>query len=177
MNGGVWTYVNSGAFFLRRSARSAAFLDAATSADISMVREWWDPNVCGKFTGGDQDIVTYLLLTDPRFTADFCSRLQFPEFNSREYHYRERPEERRVLHLVPPKRNRRGKRATLERFARRMGLPLHLVPPTLAARFDLSRLPEVLAARRLEQKPGGVATPPPYGWAFVHGCTSPTPSA
>jgi galactosyl transferase GMA12/MNN10 family len=177
MNGGVWTYINSGAFFLRRSARSVAFLDAAISTDISTAREWWDPNICGKFTSGDQDLLTYLLLADARFTGDFCSRLTFPEFNSREYHYRERPQERRVLHLVPPKRNRRGKRATLERFAKRMGLPLYLVPPAIAARFDLSTLPEVALARRLEQELDGVATPPPYGWAFVNGCTSPTPSA
>src|SRR5436190_3428845 len=42
MNGGVWTYLNSGAFFLRRSARSAAFLDAALSTNVSTLKTWWD---------------------------------------------------------------------------------------------------------------------------------------
>src|SRR5262249_28086595 len=121
--------------------------------------------------------VTYLLLTEPRFAGDFCSRLTFPEFNSREFHYRGRPDERRVLHLVPPKRNRRGKRATLERFAKRMGLPLHLVPPAVAASVELAAWAEVVSGRRREQGLGGVATPPPYGWDFVNGCTSPTASA
>jgi hypothetical protein len=171
MNAGVWTYLNSGAFFLRRSARSVAFLDAALNADLSAIREWWDPSIGGKFTAGDQDILTYLLLADPRFAADFCLRREFPEFNSRDYHYRERPDERRVLHLIPGKRNRIGKRATLERFAGRMGLPLHLVPPDIAACFNLSALPEVLYAKRhahLAQ---------PYGWDFVSGEASRVASA
>ncbi|BEG76745.1 hypothetical protein HBIAX_03824 [Achromobacter xylosoxidans] len=135
INNGAWTYVSSGQFFLKSTRRSAAFLDAMRNTDLEQVKTWWSQEKYGMFTSGDQDVMVYVLATDPRFReGEFFVRLDYSEFNSREFHYKESADEHRLLHLASAIKT---KEQLLEGFRERFDLNEFLIPEALLGGIDL----------------------------------------
>lgn len=74
------TLFSSGSFMLD-CKKGENFIDAVINTDLLQVKSWWKPEF-GFFTGGDQDIMVYLYLTDPEFQHKF-QLFDHMEFNSR----------------------------------------------------------------------------------------------
>lgn len=126
VNEGRWTHISSGQFFLRSSSRSADFLKETQKVSLDVVKEWWSQEKYGLFTGGDQDAMVYVLNTNAKFLeGDFYIRLDYSEFNSREFHYTSSPSDGRILHLAS---NELSKSELLKRYCRRFSVNDYCVP-------------------------------------------------
>jgi hypothetical protein len=77
----VKTVLNAGVLSLRRCDTSHSFLAKVLSAPFEEARRWW-PDEAGLSTGGDQDLVVYLLLNDVEF-KDRYELHHYSLFNSR----------------------------------------------------------------------------------------------
>jgi hypothetical protein len=124
INDGLWTWITSGQFLLRRCDLAFEFLDQALATDLAIVRAWWDAEEYGFSTGGDQDVLVYLLATNERF-KDFCERLDYTEFNTRPFHYVDRLSENRLVHFISPSKS---KRQSMAEFADRLGVNKFFIP-------------------------------------------------
>lgn len=134
VNAGAWTFISSGQFFLKSTRRSLEFLDAVRSVDLEQVKKWWSQEKYGMYTNGDQDAIVYVLATDARFKeGDFFVRLDYSEFNSREFHYKNFPHECRLLHLASATKT---KLELLNEFMARFSLNEFLVPNELLDGVD-----------------------------------------
>lgn len=126
VNEGRWTHISSGQFFLRSSPRSFDFLKQTQKVSLGAVKEWWSDKKYGLFTGGDQDAMVYVLNTNTNFSeGNFYTRLDYSEFNSREFHYTSSASEGRILHLAS---NELSKSELLERYCRRFAVNNYCVP-------------------------------------------------
>ncbi len=136
INEGRWTWISSGQFFLRSTKKARQFLDAVLATDPDRVRDWWNVEKFGLYTSGDQDSMVYVLATDPRFQeGEFFTRLDYSTFNLREFHYKARLDEHRLVHFAS---NIISKDQLLKQFIQRLGLNQYLVPDEILARYDLS---------------------------------------
>jgi hypothetical protein len=117
---GGWTWMSAGQFFIRRSAATLELLEAVADTDLEAVRAWWDHEVYGLFTNGDQDALVYQLMGPGggRWRDRFL-RLPWQAFNSRPYHYAERLDEHFICHFAVP--GGRPKADVIAEFAERMG--------------------------------------------------------
>jgi hypothetical protein len=113
---GGWTFLSSGQFFLKNTPRAREFLDEVLATPVSTARAWWDASRYGIFTGGDQDVIVYTLVT--RNMLQDTKILSYDAFNSRPYHYNCRLDEHFLAHF-PGVRNRRN--AVIE-FGARFGV-------------------------------------------------------
>jgi len=145
INQGAWTWISSGQFFIRRSARSFALLEAALSVDIGKVKAWWNSDLFGLRTDGDQDALVHLLATDARFRDGFVTRLAYTEFNSRPFHFRERLDEHRLVHFAS---TTVSKHDASREFVARMKCNPFLVPERFLTGLDLSRYLQQLPQQR-----------------------------
>jgi hypothetical protein len=135
INEGAWTFISSGQFFLRATRRSTQFLDAVASTDLEQVKAWWDQKRFGMYTGGDQDAMVYVLVTDSRFKeGKFFVRLDYSEFNCREFHYKKSASEHRILHLAS---GTKSKQQLLAEFQARFDVNEFLVPDQYLNAVDL----------------------------------------
>lgn len=135
VNEGRWTFISSGQFFLKSTRRALDFLKAVKSTQLTLVREWWNEERYGLYTGGDQDLMVYVLSTDDRFKeGKFFIRMDYPEFNSREFHYMKFPDQHRLLHLAS---NVTPKVKLLENFRQRFSLNEFLVPDAILDKFQV----------------------------------------
>jgi galactosyl transferase GMA12/MNN10 family len=117
---GGWTWMSAGQFFLRRSDATVDLLRAVASTDLEAVRAWWDPEVYGLFTNGDQDALVYQLMgPDGDRWKDRFVQLPWEAFNSRPYHYEARLDEHFICHFAVP--GGRPKADVVAEFATRLG--------------------------------------------------------
>ncbi len=130
---GGWTFMSAGQIFLRNTPRMAALLEAVLATDLSVVRAWWDPEVLGLFTRGDQDAFVYQLRRDGSPWADSWEARPWEQFNSRPYHYTERLDEQFICHFAVP--GGKSKMELIEAFAGRLGTTNALLPETEIAAY------------------------------------------
>jgi hypothetical protein len=117
---GGWTWMSAGQFFLRRSDATLDLLRAVASTDLEVVRGWWDPDLYGLFTNGDQDALVYQLMGPDRGRwRDRFVQLPWEAFNSRPYHYEARLDEHFICHFAVP--GGRPKAEVVAEFAARLG--------------------------------------------------------
>ena len=55
--------MSAGQFFLKNNRRAQDFLDEVLATPVETARAWWDASRYGIFTGGDQDVIVYTLVT------------------------------------------------------------------------------------------------------------------
>jgi len=122
---GGWTWMSSGQLLVRNSPEMLGLLDAVEATDLAAVRRWWQPDRYGLFTAGDQDAFVYQLARDDSPWAGRFSRLDWPAFNARPYHYRRELDEQFICHFAVP--GGRSKLELVDDFARRMGTTRALV--------------------------------------------------
>ncbi len=118
---GGWTFLSSGQFLLKNDRRAQEFLDEVLATPVDTARAWWDASRYGIFTGADQDVIVYTLVTRNMLKdTKICS---YDAFNSRPYHYNCRLDEHFLVHF-PGVRNRRD--AVIE-FGARFGVDETLI--------------------------------------------------
>ncbi len=106
---GNWTWMSSGTMLIRNSELGRSFIAAARGTDLQVVKEWWDPERLGMWTGGDQDAMVYQLLTNPDFQQPgFFSRLDSHGFNSRPTDFVAGPFEHFVVHFTGSDKGRQA---------------------------------------------------------------------
>lgn len=76
----IWTYINSGQFMIQASNTSKELLQDVLNVDMDKVKKWWDEDVYGFYSNGDQDAIVYFLMTKYGDLADIRDAY---EFNSR----------------------------------------------------------------------------------------------
>lgn len=122
---GLWTYLNSGAFFLRNCPRAFELLRMIQEMPFHKVQAWWNSRRCGmSVPHSEQDALTYILLEhyreqDVRY---FDSR----DFNARPYHYRQSPTDHFIVHFAGGTKG--AKELAIADFARRLRLNKSLLP-------------------------------------------------
>ena len=115
---GVWTWVSSGNFLIRNTPEAIGFLYEVRRTDLEKVRAWWDSEVYGHFTRGDQDAMVYLLNTHPIYSREgFLAKLPYTAFNSRPEHFTH-PRDHFLVHFTG-----QNKRELVQEFASRFSLP------------------------------------------------------
>jgi hypothetical protein len=132
---GGWTWMSSGQFFIRSSEPIRELIEAVRSTDLAEVRAWWQPDVHGLFTNGDQDAFVYQLLRADSPWRDRWVRLPWQAFNSRPYHYEARLDEHFLCHFAVP--GGRPKVEVIAEFAERMGSTPALCAPELAEPYGV----------------------------------------
>lgn len=108
-NDGKWTWLSSGNFFIKNTPDAAQLLADVLETDMDVVRSWWDEDVYGHFTRGDQDALIYQLVTNPRYSADdFLARLPFEAFNSRPFHFTTSARDQFLVHFTGADKRRQA---------------------------------------------------------------------
>jgi hypothetical protein len=108
---GGWTFLSSGNFFFRSTPEVRSFFKRARDLDINVVEAWWNENLFGMFTNGDQDRILYLLVTD----AYEMDLVPFQWFNTRPYHF-SKVNEHLLVHFAVQKMT---KEKAIAKFRRR----------------------------------------------------------
>lgn len=128
---GFWSRINTGVFLLRRGDDANRLLRLMEDAELDAVREWWDPQRDGLFTGGDQDQMWWAL-----FTTDLLERTQIVghrALNSRGDYYEDSLSDALVMHFC----GHGDKPLGVVRFAERFGVGEELVPEHLLDRYSV----------------------------------------
>ncbi|GHG56161.1 hypothetical protein GCM10011331_23380 [Flavimobilis marinus] len=142
INKGKKTWISSGNFLIRRTARTSRFLRDVARTPMDVVEAWWDVDRLGYFTRGDQDAMVYQLLTNPVYRRPgFVRRLPYTAFNTRPFHFQSKPDEHFLVHFTG---DDKGTQAAA--FAGRFGLSEALVPWSVEDRYQMRYVP----ARRIE---------------------------
>ncbi|GGH37597.1 DapH/DapD/GlmU-related protein [Microbacterium album] len=116
---GVWTWISSGNFLIRNTPEASSFLRDVLKTDLDAVASWWDPELFGHFTRGDQDAMVYQLHQNKSYQRPgFLTRLPFEAFNTRPEHFRNGPREHFLVHFTGD-----DKRGMAQAFGRRFELP------------------------------------------------------
>lgn len=97
---GGWTFVNFGAFLVRRTPAMVELFDAVASTDLESVRATWDSDRHGLFTNTDQDALVHQLTRADAPWSERWQRLDWTAFNCRPYHYVRHPREHAVCHFA-----------------------------------------------------------------------------
>lgn len=77
----IKTYFSSGQFLIKNCIESFDFLTAILDSNLDKVKSWWSESL-GFYTGGDQDLMVYLVHEDKRF-QDKIMMWDYRKFNSR----------------------------------------------------------------------------------------------
>lgn len=148
---GFSSYVNAGTLGVRNDAAALEFLSTALGRDLADVREWWDDERLGIFTGGDQDKITKTLLDDGY--ERHLLRTTPERFNSRMHLYEDSLHEGLLCHFC----GHYDRELSLAQFSERWGLSPDLLPLDVAQRYGLRtegmpRLERRLRERRREMR-------------------------
>lgn len=95
----IFTKISSGQFLIKNTDKAKKFLEAGLMIDLEEVKKWWSKEF-GLFTKGDQDVMVYLMETNPDFSNFFYKILDHNMFNNREYEYREKIDEHFLVHFT-----------------------------------------------------------------------------
>lgn len=136
---GGWTYLSSGNFLIRNSPGARQLIANVGEELLPEIEKWWDGERFGMFTGGDQDILVYLIVTDPRFQKT-TGRLEYQRFNTRPYHFSDRLTEHFLVHFT--NQPDRSKEDQMVEFANKFSLTPFMVPRQLLAPYG--RYPDLL---------------------------------
>jgi hypothetical protein len=135
---GGWTYLSSGNFFIRNSKVSQELLSNAREELLPKIETWWDSSRFGMFTGGDQDVLVYLIMTEPRFQKA-TAILEYERFNTRPYHFNELKDHFLVHFTHQPDRSKADQ---MRDFAKLFSLSPFIVPKQLLEPYG--RYPDLL---------------------------------
>lgn len=172
---GGWTWMSSGQFLIRNTARMADLLAAVEATDLDAVRASWDHAELGLFTNGDQDAFAHHLRRDGSPWAGAFERRPWEAFNARPYHYRQGLDEWFICHFAVP--GGKSKMALIREFAARLGTTTALVDPAELTPYrtfiDRSPMGALLAPEAGPMTPtaapaGASARPTKAGGGRVH---------
>lgn len=76
----IWTYISSGQFMLKCNADGLSFIRAVMDQNMDQVKAWWNKDLYGYYSNGDQDVMTYLLVN--KYKGKYILD-NYNEFNSR----------------------------------------------------------------------------------------------
>lgn len=132
---GKWTWVSAGSFLVKNTDRTLQFLDDVLATELDDVEPWWDAEVYGTFTRGDQDAMVYQIETNPAYGDGFLTRLPYEAFNSRPEHFVDSPYDQFLVHFTG---GHKGEKA--HEFATRWGLTDALLTPKELGAFKQRHL-------------------------------------
>jgi hypothetical protein len=131
VNNGIWTYISSGNFFLKNTDTVKLFLQTILDTPLSEAEANWSPEEYGHYTVGDQDIMTYLLHADSRFsTGGFHQTLPYEAFNTRPFHFADQLDEHFLVHFTGKNKFQQS----LD-FAKEFGLSEAIIPEDVFAEY------------------------------------------
>lgn len=131
---GFFSFLNSGVMLLKNCPENLEMLQAMNDESLELARSWWDEAKFGVFTGGDQDIIIWML-----HERDWLGRTNIVdhlELNSRTHHYKTRLDDAFVCHFC----GHWDKNLSIAQFADRFGTNQALVPAHLADKYSIKRL-------------------------------------
>jgi hypothetical protein len=136
---GGWTHFTSGSFFIRNSRISRELLASTREDQLPAVEKWWDRDRYGLSTDSEQDVLVYLIVTNPRFQKA-TRLLEYQRFNTRPYHFTDRLTEHFLVHFtIQPDRSKEDQ---MRDFAKKFSLTPFMVPQELLASYG--RYPDLL---------------------------------
>ena len=94
----IFTFLSSGQFLLRGGEVGEKFVHQVLNTPISMVENWWNDDV-GYFTGGDQDVMIFLLHTVKEYHNAYTLH-DYHAFNSRYEDFKKNPIRVFILHFT-----------------------------------------------------------------------------
>ena len=127
---GFWSVVNTGVMCLKNTPEVIDLLESMDDRHLDEVREWWDEDRHGTFTGGDQDILVWWMET--RRHTDLVRIVGHRELNSRGHYYDTSLSDAFVMHFC----GYPDKKIGVVAFAERFGIGQELVPEHLLDRFS-----------------------------------------
>jgi hypothetical protein len=141
---GFWSVVNTGVMCLKRSPEVTELLEMMDDEHLDRVRDWWQEDQHGTFTGGDQDLFVWWM--QDRGHQDRVMIVDHRELNSRAHFYGDSLSDAFVMQFC----GYPDKKIGVVDFAARFGIGQELVPDELLDRFSskvrnpMSR-PEIVA--------------------------------
>ena len=109
LNEGKWTYLSSGNFFIKNNKKTKEFLRSILDTDLEVAAKSWDEDKYGLYTRGDQDIMVHLLHNDSRFNGNkFHTTLEYDQFNSRPFHFKNKADDQFLVHFTGEEKNRQA---------------------------------------------------------------------
>lgn len=146
---GFFSFLNSGVMLLKNNEENREMLRAMNDESLELARAWWDEAKFGVFTGGDQDIIIWML-----HERDWLHRAMIVDhrrLNSRTHHYESSLEDAFICHFC----GHWDKSLSIAQFSERFHANQALVPSDLAVKYSIKRLnPQSRLAVRVR---GGVA--------------------
>lgn len=128
---GIWSAINSGVMLLRRDPRTTLLLDRAQGTDVDSLRDTWDFEADGLFSGGDQDALWHTIKESPELRAG-TRIVAHAELNSRPHLLSGALDEVLDVHFCGP-----HKESRVHEFARAHDLGLELVPRQLLEKYSV----------------------------------------
>lgn len=131
---GFFSFLNSGVMLLKNCPENLEMLRAMNDESLELARLWWNESRFGVFTGGDQDIIIWML-----HERDWLSRTKVVdhlELNSRTHHYKTGLQDAFICHFC----GHWDKNLSIAQFAQRFGVNQALVPVRLAEKYSIKRL-------------------------------------
>ena len=128
----IFTKISSGQFLIRNTPKAIDFINKVINTEFETVKKWWTKEM-GLFTKGDQDLMVYLLETDPEFSEDFSAIIDHNYFNNRNYEFSEKIDEHFLVHFT-------GKQKQLDKatFCQRIGCNEFICSPELVSQLNLN---------------------------------------
>lgn len=146
------TPLSSGQFMLRCDEPGRRFIDQVLDVDLGEVARWW-PDDLGFFTGGDQDAMAYVLMTDPSFEGG-CELHEHHAFNSRLEDLERAAEEVFLLHFTGSERTKWRHYGAARKL---LGTDLSLLPPATLASVGVAPVRPLPWTRRILRIAGALA--------------------
>lgn len=130
---GSWSRINAGVFMLKNDQRTFRFLDEIVEGNLQATRDWWDEDVHGMQSGGDQDIQLWALhhlgLAEDALVVDHR------DLNSRWHYYANGLSDAFLCHFC----GHYDKKLSVALFGRRFGVGQELVPSDLLDKYSVRR--------------------------------------
>jgi hypothetical protein len=98
---GGWTAISSGNFFFRKSEAIHDFFKEVLETDLELVRNWWNEDLLGMYTNGDQDKIVYQLEKNIH-VKNATQIVPYDLFNLRPYHFVHSSDDYFLVHFAIP---------------------------------------------------------------------------
>ena len=120
-----WTVINSGVMLFRNCELVRELLKAVLKTDLRAVKKWWNPELHGYFSKGDQDLLVYQLM-NRNFKKPDVTILPCEAFNARPFHYQKSYDEYFICHFAGVKHKDKNK--AIGQFQKKFQLTEALMP-------------------------------------------------